>query len=85
MVQALAQLHGVDLRPAAAVVQVHLQDAFAFNQKADDPAPALFEPHAGQTAAVAQKHGAFKNIRCLKPLGLHKGSPPFIDIYGEIR
>jgi hypothetical protein len=30
-----------------------LQDAVAFDQKTDDPALALFEPHTGQTAAVA--------------------------------
>ncbi|MFZ1984370.1 MAG: hypothetical protein WAU91_08135 [Desulfatitalea sp.] len=77
----MPQLQGVDLRPAAAIVQVHLQNILAFDQKAHDPALPLFESHTGQTAAVAQKDSAFKNIRGLKPLGLHQGSPPFCLIY----
>jgi hypothetical protein len=42
MVERLSQLHGVNLHPATAIVQVHLQDAFTFDQKAYDPALTLF-------------------------------------------
>jgi hypothetical protein len=76
VIERLSQLHGVDLRPAAAIIQVHLQDAVAFDQKADDSALPLFKAHTGQTAAVAQKHRTFEDVRGFKPLGLHLRSPP---------
>jgi hypothetical protein len=68
----LAQLKCIDLGRAVSKIKIHFQDAVAFDQKAYDPLAALFYPHTGQTAAVAQKYRAFKDIRGLKPLDAHQ-------------
>jgi hypothetical protein len=67
----LAQLKRIDLGRAVSKVKIHFKNAVAFNQEAYDPLTALFYPHTGQTAAVAQKYRAFKDIRGLKPLDAH--------------